>query len=281
MFENMCYADFQAAVLPKVQGSWHLHEYLPRTMDFFVMLSSATGILGNRSQANYAAGNNFQDCLAKMRVSQGLPATSIDLGTVLSVGYVAEHRENMTTLANVLQVIREDEIHILLEHVMDPRSKDHQNQHQKIQLSQLVVGLTTAEYLRQRGVPPLTYLTYPLFTHLNTQSTGRIHGNREDPAHLAVVALPHASTHDEAVGIIRDGIRHKLASLLAIPIDNIDPNKSVSSNGVDSLVAMEFRTWIVKDLGADIPLLDIMGTGSLSAISEKVAKASTLVHSEK
>lgn len=279
MFENMSYDDYQTAVLPKVQGSWHLHAHLPRDMDFFVMLSSATGILGNRSQANYAAGNNFQDWLARSRRSQGLPATSIDLGTVLSVGYVAEHRENMTTLANVLEVIREDEIHILLEHVMN-RGTDNADDDAG---SQLIVGLTTAEHLRQRGVPPLTYLSYPLFTHLNTQSTGLVHSGHgdDDAAHLAVMALSHASTRDEAVGIVREGIRHKLASLLAVPLENVDPAKSVSSNGVDSLVAMEFRTWVVKDLGADVPLLDIMGTSIVSAISERIAKISTLVRAEK
>ncbi|GAM42162.1 hypothetical protein TCE0_043f15878 [Talaromyces pinophilus] len=273
MFENMSYDDFQTAVLPKVQGSWNLHEHLPRTMDFFVMLSSATGILGNRSQANYAAGNTYQDCLARYRVSQNLPATSIDLGTVLSVGYVAEHRENMTTLANVLEVIREDEIHTLFEYVIDPRCKHEQGPER----AQLVVGLTTAEYLRQRGVPPLSYLSYPLFTHLNTTSVSHRHNKGEDPAHLAVVALPYATTKEEAVTIVRDGIRHKLASLLAIPVDNIDSNKSVSSNGVDSLVAMEFRTWLVKDLGAEVPLLEIMGTESLATVSEKAAIVSRLV----
>lgn len=240
------------------------------------MLSSATGILGNRSQANYAAGNTYQDSLARYRISQNLPATSVDVGTVLSVGYVAEHRENMTTLANVLEVIREDEIHTLLEYVIDPRSKREPGQER----AQLVVGLTTAEYLRQRGVPPLTYLSYPLFTHLNATSVSHRHAEGEDPAYLAVIALPHATNKEEAASIVRDGIRHKLASLLAIPVDNIDPNKSVSSNGVDSLVAMEFRTWLVKDLGAEVPLLDIMGTESLATISEKVAAVSKLVRLE-
>ena len=56
MLENMSYNDFQLAFKPKVQGSWNLHELLPRDLDHFVMLSSATGVLGNRSQANYAAG---------------------------------------------------------------------------------------------------------------------------------------------------------------------------------------------------------------------------------
>lgn len=277
MFENMSYADYQTAIRPKVQGSWNLHEHLPRDLDFFVMLSSATGILGNRSQANYAAGNTYQDCLARYRHSLGLPGTSIDLGTVLSVGYVAEHRENMTTLANILEVIREDELQILLEHTIDPRSTRLLGSEQ----AQLIVGLTTAEYLRQRGVPPLTYLGYPLFTHLNTTSLSHHHGEKEDAAHLAVLALPHATTKEEAAGIVRDGIRHKLASLLAIPVENIDQAKSVSSNGVDSLVAMEFRAWVAKDLGADVPLLDIMGTGSLTVISEKVVRVSKLVHLEK
>lgn len=277
MFENMTFDDYQTVVRPKVQGSWNLHGLLPKTLDFFVMLSSATGILGNRSQANYAAGNNYQDWLARYRLKQGMPSISVDLGTVLSVGYVAEHRENMTTLGNILEVIREDELHVLLEYAIDPRSRRLPGSKQ----GQLVVGLTTAEYLRQRGVPPLTYLTYPLFTHLNVTSVSLRQSGHEDPAYQAVAALPHASSLEEAMTIVCDGIRYKLASLLAIPVENIDPAKSVSSNGVDSLVAMEFRAWVAKDLGADVPLLDIMGTGSLEMISDKVVHASGLVHLQK
>lgn len=59
MVENMSWNDFQLAMKPKVQGSWNLHELLPRDLDFFVMLSSATGVLGNRSQGNYAAGKQL------------------------------------------------------------------------------------------------------------------------------------------------------------------------------------------------------------------------------
>jgi hypothetical protein len=41
---------------------------------------------------------------------------------------------------------------------------------------------------------------------------------------------------------------------------------------------------VAKDLGADVPLLDIMGIGSLgvmSVMSEKVGRASKLAHLEK
>jgi hypothetical protein len=93
MFEQMTYADWTAAVAPKVQGSWNLHEFLPKDMEFFLSISSLTGIFGNRGQANYAAGNTYQDGLARYRKSIGLQASTVDLGSVLSVGFVAENKD--------------------------------------------------------------------------------------------------------------------------------------------------------------------------------------------
>lgn len=57
------------------------------------MLSSLSGVIGSVSQANYAAGNTFQDALAHYRRDQGLVAQSINLGVVVGFGYVAEHKD--------------------------------------------------------------------------------------------------------------------------------------------------------------------------------------------
>jgi hypothetical protein len=46
MLENMSHEEFQLAIRPKIQGSWNLHELLPRDLEHFIMLSSATGVLG-------------------------------------------------------------------------------------------------------------------------------------------------------------------------------------------------------------------------------------------
>jgi acyl carrier protein len=83
---------------------------------------------------------------------------------------------------------------------------------------------------------------------------------------------------EEGVSAISEGIRNKLSSLLATPADNIELTKSISSNGIDSLVATEFRTWLVKDLCADIPLLDITGTASVLTLSDKIAHVTTLAN---
>src|ERR1700722_10650329 len=74
-------------------GSWNLHELLPLNLDFFILLSSLAGIIGSVSQANYAAGNTYQDALVNYRHAKGLPAQSIDLGLMKGIGYVEEHKE--------------------------------------------------------------------------------------------------------------------------------------------------------------------------------------------
>lgn len=271
MFENMTYEDFVAALRPKFQGSWNLHEVLPTNMDFFLLLSSATGVLGNRSQANYAAGNTYQDALAIHRRSTGLPATSIDLGSILSVGYVAENKGRLgtiSTISSVLESIREDEIHLMIEYHLDPR------QHKP---PQTVSGLTNAALYKQRRMPVPSYLSFPLFRHLQSESTAVGEVDGDDPLLLVPFQVGAATTIEEAQAAVSSGIRLKLSKLLSINADDIDPGKSISSNGVDSLVATEFRTWLAKTMKADIPMLDIMGTSSISTFSEKVAAVSKLV----
>jgi len=54
----MTHDQYVGAIRPKVQGSWNLHENLPKNLDFFVLLSSSAGIAGSRGQANYAAGTH-------------------------------------------------------------------------------------------------------------------------------------------------------------------------------------------------------------------------------
>lgn len=270
----MSFEDWQVAIKPKVHGSWNLHKVLPNDMDFFVMLSSVAGILGNRGQANYAAGNTFQDALAAYRVSQGMNASSLNLGSVSNVGWVAENRNSVRThTATLFEMLREEEVQAAVEFLVDPQHKDRDTGNP---CSQLVLGLPTAEMCRQNGVPAPTYLGYSMFTHLRGTAVDKDSGVVEKKSVSIGALLTAAAGIDAAVKVLTKGLVEKLSSLLATPASDIDAHR-FAFGGIDSLVAMEFRYWIIKELKAEVSLLDIIGSENIRALSVKITERSRLV----
>ena len=90
----MSHAEFTEALACKVQGTWNLHTVFletQRPITSFVTLSSVSGLVGLKGQANYAGGNVFQDAFAAYRRGLGLPAISVNLGTVEDVGVIHEN----------------------------------------------------------------------------------------------------------------------------------------------------------------------------------------------
>ncbi|WP_131758931.1 SDR family NAD(P)-dependent oxidoreductase, partial [Actinomadura fibrosa] len=66
---------------PKVTGARNLHEATAGTdLDWFVIFSSLTAMIGNLGQANYAAAGTWVDAFAEWRHRQGLRTLSVDWG---------------------------------------------------------------------------------------------------------------------------------------------------------------------------------------------------------
>lgn len=84
---NLDWPRFAAVYQAKVNGAWNLHELsLNHQLDYFIMFSSMSSMLGAPGQANYAAANAFQDALSTFRVSNGLPSLAINWGPWADVG---------------------------------------------------------------------------------------------------------------------------------------------------------------------------------------------------
>jgi acyl carrier protein len=82
--------DLRAVLAPKVLGARHLDE-LTRDdpLDWFVLYSSAAGVLGSPGQAGYSAANAFLDAFAHHRRAAGRPALSVDWGPWAKAGMAA------------------------------------------------------------------------------------------------------------------------------------------------------------------------------------------------
>jgi acyl transferase domain-containing protein len=72
---------FIKVLQPKMAGALNLHQLTKHlSLDFFVMFSSISSLVGNPGQANYVLANGFLDAFAHYRSVQGLAATAINWG---------------------------------------------------------------------------------------------------------------------------------------------------------------------------------------------------------
>jgi acyl transferase domain-containing protein/acyl carrier protein len=72
---------FRTALAPKAFGAYHLDQLTKDdNLDFFIVYSSVSSVLGPPGQANYATANALVDGLIADRKAQGLPATGVNFG---------------------------------------------------------------------------------------------------------------------------------------------------------------------------------------------------------
>lgn len=263
LLELMTLTDYQTAIDPKVHGTWNLHTQFAQkdSLDFFVMLSSAVAVAGNASQANYAAGGSYQDALARWRVSQGLPAVSIDLGAVKSIGVAA----NSGVLAHLARVgfspINEEQVlSILGTTIVQPYDP------------QVVVGLDArpgphwdAKGESQLGRDMRFASLKPETGSVGTNTTG-------SPDSLAS-KIAAAKSLEQAVDLVGAAIAEKISDIFMIPLDEIDLANKPAHYGIDSLVAVEIRNMLVQQAAAEVSIFDIMQSVSLAELSGIAAKS--------
>jgi len=265
--------EYNTAVRPKVDASWNLHDLLPKNLDFFILLSSGSGIIGKGGQGNYCVGNTYQDALARFRVKNGLKASVLDLGIILSVGYAAERADVMGHLrAQGYSALREEEYHAMLDELCDPN-----NPVPPILRSQISLGFERPETLRSKGIEYPGWAHDPLFRHLHQIRTKEgVVEDSKDSVNYAML-LASAGTREAAEDLITKAIVQKLSKALGLDASAIDPSQPMHMYGVDSLVAVELRTWLSKEMGAEIAVFDMVGESTISSLGVFVAARSTLV----
>lgn len=274
----MTLSEYQQATRPKVDGTRNLHTLLSSTrLDFFLLLSSCAGLIGNSGQGNYASACTFQDAFARYRTGLGLPTRSLDLGMIESAGYVSENLDSLRFLtAQGFTPVKLSEFLALLSYAVSTPVDS-------VDSSQLVVGLTRID--KTSLLPSsanTTFLSDAKFSHLVTSTSisaeGGSGGGRGQHASSSLQqSIRSAASASEAHRLVTCAIVEKVSQVLVVPVEDISPLRAISSYGGDSLAAVELRNWFVRSLEANVGVMEILAGKSIEALAGDVLGRSKLV----
>ncbi|KAK8124395.1 polyketide synthase [Apiospora kogelbergensis] len=273
MFERMDYDSFQKAVTPKARGAVSLHKALQDIpdldLDFFVLTSSISALLGNMGQSNYAAANGVLESLARYRTARGLPATALVLPMVLDVGVVAETDGLEEGLVRKgLYGIDEHEMLRGFETAMAHGRRARANATD----STVVMGMEAARLGAAIASTPaetldLYWYRDARFCHVRAaieamekeRGGGNGGGGGGESFAEALRATLAEKGYKAAVQAIAAHIAKRVSIILMIPVDGIElDGPSIASYGLDSMIGAEMRTWLFKEFGLDYPFQQLL-----------------------
>ena len=239
---------------PKVRGSWLLHKAtMDIKLDFFVLFSSISGIMGMPGLANYAAANTFLDALAYMRRAQGLPATSIAYGTWGGGGMATKLSDN--TISHLAQfgmspLLPAHGLSLLQEAVMSERTVT-------------VAASLNLEKLRSYheelgGIPPLLEML--------SDSNKKVDSHTWDLEKVLSETDPKLHSR-----IVLDSVRDVVAKALGyVQGKDIDVTRSLNELGIDSLNSLQIRNHLTAVTGIPLPVNIASQHPTIAALSDSL-----------
>lgn len=290
----MTYQEWKECVDPKVAGTWNLHEVLGsqrEAVDFFLLFSSISGIMGQIGQANYNAANTYLDALVRHRHQQGLPASVIDIGVMGGIGVVAEtaHMEAMARAAGYYVLGEQDLLDAITASLSAPGGRGGGDDSSSDSGSgQLVLGLWSDKSLAD----PTTHVLWKrdarmAFAHSFTRNSSRLvsrssPGDADDDNDEAAALVRMARTapdqlrQDATIERICRAIGQAIADLFVYQAGGgsggmLPPTTLLDDVGLDSMNAVELQAWLAQHFGVDFPMFDLIHTSTMWDLAATVA----------
>lgn len=263
---------------PKVEGAWNLHDALTgQKLDFFILFSSISCVVGQWGQGNYAAANTFLDSFVQYRQALGLPASAVDIGVMEDVGYVSQNQAVLEQFrATSTYTLREQDLMDALQLVMTkctappPSAAGYRNP------GQLVIGLRSTKPLSDPSNRAIWKRDVRMsqYRNLETVTASNSGAVSEDLVQFlaAVAKEPSMLIEQPNVDFLTHKIGVRLCNFMLQSEEDLDVKQSLSALGLDSLVAIEIRNWWRQIFRLEISVLEIMNIGSIEQLGKKAAE---------
>ncbi|KAF5694735.1 polyketide synthase [Fusarium denticulatum] len=241
---------------PKVDGTIHLSEIFSEpTLDFFVLFSSMSSVVGNAGQSNYNAASLFQAAIAQQRRERGLAASVMALGMVADVGYIAAKGPTlMERLRKAFYMpISESDAHQIFAEAV-AASKPGVTSDDTIEM---ISGIQPFNYTASTKARP-PWVNNPRFSHFvrEEEDSKGVDASRAGQSNIRILErLDAAGSEEEAAAALLVAFRAKVETMLQMAPDSLNVEASLLDVGIDSLLAVEIRSWFLKEVHVDVPVL--------------------------
>jgi len=242
---------FARVLRPKVAGAWALHRYTSASsLDFFILYSSIASVMGAPGQANHASANAYLDALAHERRRLGLPALSVNWGIWSGIGAGERSGAAKRAARDGLGVIAPAAgLEALALALAMPQA-------------QLVIAPPNGR--RDAGGLPTRMSAGSL-----AGSTAHDRPAAAPPAGEAPLRSLLARTpSDRRRRVASDHVSTAVARVLALDARRPDQLQPFHDMGLDSLMAVELRNVIARDVGEVLPATLLFDYPSVVAVTD-------------
>lgn len=264
LFMESSAATMNEALGPKVAGSIYLDDlFYNVNLDFFILYSSLVYVTGNIGQTSYAAGNGFMVSLVHGRRARGLNASVMNLGGISGIGYITRTDHGILGKLDILGygIMSElDYKYFFAESVIAGASDSGRD-------PEVSAGL---RFVNKTEKNPPKWVVDPKFSHYVIDRTSREGGDKGGNNAMSTKAqLLEATTEKEAFNIILTALMALLQKKLDLPpTESVHSDVAIVEMGVDSLVAVDLRSFFSNEFEHDIPIIKILGGATLADLVE-------------
>ncbi|KAJ5833041.1 Highly reducing polyketide synthase sdnO [Penicillium riverlandense] len=268
--ELMTPEDYTQATKPKTQGTINLHSSLQSPdLDFFITLSSITCIIGKTGQANYSAGNAFQDAFAHAHAGKShTQYISLNLGAIdgsEAITSLPVRQQELMRQGAIL--VKFEELFKLLEYSMGPQARR----------DNCVQTITGFDRQSMETVQDTFGLSNPLFSQVPYLSEQQNSGDGSSDKVDTEKAIRNAASISEAEEIITHAIAEKFALFMDRALEDVNLDQSLAAFGLDSLVSIELKNWMVRTFQVTLQTSEIADALSVVALAKTITSRSKLI----
>jgi hypothetical protein len=224
-----------------VDGAWILHLFTEnKPLDFFVLFSSTSALLGSPGQGNHAAANTFLDALAHFREAKGLPALSINWGVWAEVGSAAERNVGERVEQQGIRTISPQDGLQILEALIP----------QEIAQA-AVLPVDWAQFIRQYPAGQAPRWLAGLAPSLIQPAAGPARQSAKTEPENFRTRLEQAPASRQ-YDLLLSFTNERVVKVLGLEAgEQVDLQKPLNEMGLDSLMAVELRNLLSAGLGLE------------------------------